>query len=189
MRLFVGIDLPPDVLGALASHVGAQRRTLPDAKWVGVEALHLTLCFIGETQEAAMPRLDRCLSRAVRGQSRFHIGLASAGCFPKGKGAIRILWVGVEAPEPVVDLQHRVSTSLVDEGLMSPDERPFHPHVSIARCKRSWARSAGKRWEASLVGPVGSEFAVDEVVLFRSRLEPGGARYDRLRRFGFGESR
>jgi len=188
VRLFVGIGLSPKVVETLAAHVSSQRRCLPDAKWIGIDALHLTLCFIGETPETLMPRLDHCLSRGVAGQSSFRIQLAGAGCFPKGKGPTRILWLGVEAPEPVIDLQRSVSASLVGGDLMSPEERPFHPHVSIARCKRPWPRSAGERWEASLVGPLGSPFAVDEVILFRSRLEPGGARYDRLRTFRLGVS-
>ena len=188
MRLFVGIGLPALVSETLASHVSAQRKSLPAAKWVRVDALHLTLCFLGETEEAAIPSLDRCLSRGLVGQPRFDLRLAQAGCFPNAKAAVRILWVGVENPEPVVDLQQRVSASLVNERFVAPEDRPYHPHVTIGRCKRPWTRAAGERWEASLRGPLGSSFKVDEVVLFRSRLDRDGARYDRLGRFGLGES-
>ena len=51
MRLFLALNLPPDV--AVAAHAAAEplRRAAPAISWVPAERLHLTVKFLGERSE------------------------------------------------------------------------------------------------------------------------------------------
>jgi RNA 2',3'-cyclic 3'-phosphodiesterase len=56
-----------------------------------------------------------------------------------------------------------------------PEERPYHPHVTLARCKAP----TDLRTAVAALGaePVGPAWMVDEVVLFESRTRREGAEY------------
>ncbi len=186
MRVFVGIDMPQDVRRVLVDHVAALEPSLPPAKWVKQEAYHITLTFLGEVEEAAIPLIDKTLSGSIVDQERFTLRLKSAGCFPTSRGLVRVLWIGVDHDLPTVRLQTRVATALEDAELVQAEHRPYHPHVTVARCRKPWARKAGEIWTSSLEDVLGEPFEVSEIVLFRSQLASSGARYDRLRSYPFG---
>jgi 2'-5' RNA ligase len=65
-----------------------------------------------------------------------------------------------------------------------PDDRPFHPHVTLARLKRA----GDLRPTVAALGPdpVGPPWVVGEVVLFQSRTRSSGAHYVERARFGLG---
>jgi 2'-5' RNA ligase len=58
-----------------------------------------------------------------------------------------------------------------------PEERPFRPHVTLARCDPNWPRGAAEKFASAFPGEIGPPFTVDRGVLMESRLSPRGARY------------
>ena len=58
MRLFIGIAIPRPLRDEVGERIEALQRRLPAARWVSAEKLHLTLSFLGETEEAALPTLS-----------------------------------------------------------------------------------------------------------------------------------
>ena len=187
MRLFVGVEIPPEARQALSKHVAIHKPNLPPTKWVKQEAYHITVVFLGEVDETSIPLFDQALSSAVVDQENFSLQLKEAGYFPRTRGPVRILWVGVDNDLLVVRLQDRVTSVLEHAKLVEAERRPYHPHVTIARCKKPWARYAGETWRSSLEGRLGQSYEVTEIVLFRSRLNSSGARYERLRSYPFGD--
>lgn len=75
-------------------------------------------------------------------------------------------WVG--------DAQARLASDLVEAGLARAEERPFTPHLTLAR------RPARRRPRPPLPEPPGGTIRVEGVSLFRSLPGPGGTRYVRL---------
>lgn len=61
IRLFVGLDLPPEI----ADHVYSLRGGLENARWQEKEKLHLTLYFIGNVPEDKVHDIIQEL-RAIR---------------------------------------------------------------------------------------------------------------------------
>ena len=57
-----------------------------------------------------------------------------------------------------------------------PEERPFWPHVTLARVRK------GERARPLDLEPPADEFVASEVTLYRSRLSPKGASYEALER-------
>ena len=128
-RLFVAVDLPEEVIKV----VTAVREELPGARWVPAEQLHLTLRFIGEVDEALFKHIKSALA-TVKGRP-FRMALQGIGHFPPGKHP-RVLWVGMEENEALLQLQQDVELALVNAGL-APEERRFSPHITIARLKET----------------------------------------------------
>jgi 2'-5' RNA ligase len=58
-----------------------------------------------------------------------------------------------------------------------PEERPYNPHLTLARCPEPWPRPAIDTFTAAFAGPVGEPFPVPRVALFESRPGAGGSRY------------
>ena len=125
-RLFVGIDLPPE----LDDHLELMCYGLPGARWEGTEKFHLTLRFIGEVNG----RVHREIIDALQELEvpAFQLGLKGIGMFPP-RGPPTSVWAGIADPDPVVALKHRVDAGLRKIHGLGPDPRKFAPHVTIAR--------------------------------------------------------
>jgi RNA 2',3'-cyclic 3'-phosphodiesterase len=123
LRLFIGIGFPP----ALKLQLSLLRSGVPGAKWVDPGNFHLTLRFIGETDEVVAADIDDALAR-LRAR-RFTLQLAGTGVFGDRP---RSLWVGVERNPELVALRDKIEQALIRAGL-PPEPRKFAPHVTLAR--------------------------------------------------------
>src|SRR6516162_8980527 len=128
LRLFVGIGFPP----GLKLRLSLLSSGIPGAKWVDPGNFHLTLRFIGETDEGVAADIDDALAR-LRAR-RFALQLAGTGVFG-GADKPRSLWVGVERSPELVALRDKIEQALVRVGL-APEPRKFSPHVTLARLHR-----------------------------------------------------
>lgn len=123
LRLFTGIDLPPELKLSLSMLGGG----LPGARWVDAGNYHITLRFIGEVNEATASDIDEALARIKA--PRFEIALSGLGTFGN-----RQLWVGVERSDALFHLRDKIESALVRLGL-EPEGRRYQPHVTLARLK------------------------------------------------------
>lgn len=168
-RLFVAVDLPDDVkqrLGTIAAGVAG-------VKWLTHDQMHLTLRFIGETDEKQFQAI-RTLMGSIRSEP-FDIALKGVGQFPP-KGPARVLWVGLDAPPALVALQRRIELALTGIGL-PPEDKPFSAHVTLGRLKDLPNPETIRLFmdkHAALQSP---PFTVREFVLYSSFLRPDGPFY------------
>jgi len=125
LRLFVGIGFPPELKLRLSLLCSG----MPGAKWVDPGNFHLTLRFIGETDEGVAADIDDALARLR--SHRFALQLAGTGVFG-GADKPRSLWVGVERSPELLGLRDKIEQALVRVGL-PPEPRKFSPHVTLAR--------------------------------------------------------
>lgn len=166
IRVFVGIDMPAGVRRLLSS-LGS---SIPGARAVPEEQIHLTLRFIGEVEanqfqdiKARLLEIDaRPLTTAIRGVGHFP---------PRGKP--RIVWAGLESAGDIMILRNRVNNLLSQCGV-EPERRKFHPHVTIARLKNSPPErvAAFLQTNALLQSP---KIVIDHITLYSSRLHVDGA--------------
>jgi 2'-5' RNA ligase len=129
IRLFVALDLPPELKTQLALLAGG----IPGAKWVPAENYHLTLRFIGEVQNWRAQEVDEALAQ-IRARP-FELALKGAGMFEKG-GRVQSLWIGTERNDGLSFLQCKIETALQRIGL-EPERRRFAPHVTLARTDKA----------------------------------------------------
>lgn len=168
MRLFVGLPLPLEIRKSLSILAPG----LPGAKWVDLKNLHLTLCFIGEADNARAKDIDAELS-AIDFPA-FPLSLGGIGHFGSGQ-KIRSLWAGIKQSQFLTSLYEKVSFALVRAG-QPPERRRFIPHVTLARFKDGHAHAAGRFIEANN-GFAAGPFNVVSFALFESHLGRAGADY------------
>ncbi|HWE76407.1 MAG TPA: RNA 2',3'-cyclic phosphodiesterase [Stellaceae bacterium] len=165
LRLFVGIDLPPELKLSLS----LMATGLPGAKWVDPGNYHLTLRFIGEIDEGQAEDVDAALAH-IHGP-RFDVALATVGHF-----GMRQLWVGVERNEALQHLHDKIESALSRLGF-PPEERRYMPHVSVARLKATnESRLQAYLSEHALYRA--PAFRVDHFSLIASYLTKSGAIYE-----------
>lgn len=168
IRLFAALALPDAVRERLA----LVRAPLPGARWIPPENMHVTLRFIGEVEPPVATEIDVALSRVVA--PAFDIRLAGLGTFGS-RGRVRALWAGVEKSEPLAHLQAKIEAACVHAGL-PPEERKFHPHVTLARCKNVPEAPAAE-FAATYEGFGLPAIPVEGFTLYSSRMGRSGAAY------------
>lgn len=187
MRAFVGVGLGSKARQALAAQVGAERRELGRVRWIPEANWHVTLLFLGEIDEGQRARIGETLRKTCRAAPPFTLELGGGGAFPV-RGKARVLWVGFADPTPMIGLQRRVAEACRSRGQLF-DEKPYHPHVTVARCRSGLPRASAAGWASDVPRRIGSAFPVDRVHLFRSLLGTEGARYCVLDSFELSGSR
>ena len=175
MRLFIATTFPADVLRPLNERVEKLKPKLPKASWLRPETQHLTFAFLGEQQESVVDKI------ALDGGCGFDARLHGCGFFPNRRHA-RVGWVGAEPQERFIDLAQRVRDGVTAAGVeLEPNE--FKPHLTLMRIRDRWPPMATELFEKSLHDFQSAPFAVHEVTLYLSRLNPSGAIHTPLRTF------
>ena len=144
---------------------------VPPANW------HLTLRFLGDT-----PAEQRdCLVHKVRSAplgAAFTVRFGGWGAFPSAARA-RVVWLGVSRGEKDLQaLAAAVEEAARRAGFPAEDKR-FTAHLTVSRVRPPQSVAA---WLGAAPLP-DAEMRVGEIVLFRSVLGQGPARYEAVERF------
>lgn len=176
-RLFVAVELPDAVCDAIHDAAAPWRRSIAGFRFSAPEALHLTIVFIGQVDPGEVEAIEQSVASAAADVEAISTGLTRFGSFPE-RGKARVLWVGLDDPVGhLVDLAAVVAARL--EAFLEPDDRPYHPHITIAR-----ARHPVVVPPALLADEVPQlRFGIDALTLFRSHLGGEAPRYERLGRW------
>jgi RNA 2',3'-cyclic 3'-phosphodiesterase len=192
-RLFVGVPLPLQAASEIEAVVEGVR-AMPlatgarDVRWVRLDGLHLTLRFLGPTLPDRVEATTDAVARAAENAGGpFEIELAGAGSFPPGRRP-RTLWIGLSAgADRLGDLARSTHDALRDAG-WPPEERPFRPHLTVARSDGVPAGALVADRLAAAMGERRIQFVVDKLGLFESITGGGPARYVPVALFGLGAS-
>jgi 2'-5' RNA ligase len=172
-RLFLAVTLDDEVRHGLAAFLESELagRTLP-GRPVRPENWHLTLRFLGRSTEEQRDRVLGFVDTRVDG-APFVIGFTGLGAFPRSTRAA-VLWLGVgRGSSDLAALAALAEEAAVAAGFEAED-RPFHPHVTLARIRPPQDVS-------TLIADVADFPKTQEVhalTMFRSHAGPGGVRYE-----------
>jgi RNA 2',3'-cyclic 3'-phosphodiesterase len=165
-RLFVSIDLPAaieKILVDLDPHI-------PGARWTAGDQMHLTLGFFPDVPEDVDLALREKLS-AIEFRA-FFLPIEGLGKFPP-KGPPKIIWIGVGSGHPhLFQLHKRVQEAALAVALEA-DLRPWHPHITLARC-RDVPEGALRKFFKSNAELDAGMIRVDAFHLYCSELTPAG---------------
>lgn len=174
MRLFIAIELTAEVKKLLAR----LQTAIPGARWVPAEQLHLTLAFLGEVDEVTCELLSRKLTEIFA--AGFTLHFSGTGCFPDRRRP-RVIWAGLSPSPKLTGLAGLVSNAVLSCDIPQ-EERPFSPHITLARCSQPASREVSTFLEQHRqlkLPPV----KVREFILFQSRLTQQGATHIQLGQF------
>lgn len=184
-RVFVAIELPQAARKRLIERIDQLRDSIPEARasWSREENLHLTLKFLGDIPAANVGALSQAVEQAALSARPFEILFGGCGVFPS-HGPPRVLWIGIDDPSgSLAKLYRRLEDECAGAGFVR-EERPFHPHLTIARLRKP----EGARRLAALHREIAfSSFpvVVSELCVFRSELGNEGSKHTALSRQKF----
>lgn len=168
------------LLAKISKHLGV--------RWIGPDQVHITLCFIGDTEEALVPKLEQKLNQALFSFEPFDVVLGGLGAFPHLNNP-KVLYIPViKGAAGFQELEKRVTFNLGELGI-KPDEKEYHPHLTLGRVKDERAvretvkvlqEACPTQWET---------WTADRFILFQSRLTSKGPIYTQLNVFEFGKNR
>ena len=174
MRLFVAVDLAPDVRDALAEAVAPLRKDFPKARWVPPQNWHMTLKFLGSVPPELSDRVSASVGEVATAAEPFETHLRDLGGFPNERRG-RVLWAGLWDPEG-----HLAALASALDDALEPefeiDDREFTAHLTIARFDPLVPLGP---MLASIEVPQAS-FVVDRLVLYRSHLRRPAPYYESL---------
>lgn len=165
-RLFVALDPPEQSREELV----ALCQGLPDSRWTVPEQLHLTLCFIGETDGSSFLDIREALQEVTA--APFNLKLEGLGLFPPRRSP-RVLWVGVQANAALNQLQRKIVNCVRGCGVIL-EKRKVTPHITLARLQEG-ALPRLERYLGAHALFSAAPFEVSHFTLYASVLGRNGA--------------
>ena len=181
-RLFIAVELTPAARRYTEEALRMFKEGLPSGvRWVRPEGIHLTLKFLGNVSNDAIPTIESGMRRAAEGIYPFTVRVQGAGCFPSSRRP-RVLWLGLQGElESLLTAQSRLEDSLEALGV-DRETRPFRSHLTVGRVSGGLPKGWSERLEKTLeiVGAMGPcDLPVDGLSLMESVLGKEGAVYTR----------
>jgi 2'-5' RNA ligase len=178
MRLFIGLDLPGEVVRNLERLLDRLR---PAARlnWSPPANLHITTKFIGEWPEERLAELQAALG-GLPSREVIEVQVHRVGFFPNPHSP-RSFWCGIDAPA-LCALAADTDRALSALGITA-DTRDFSPHLTLARIKERPHLQALREAVAALPSLDFGRFEADRFFLYQSTLRPAGSVYTKLAEF------
>jgi len=185
IRSFLAIELPKTILKKIEEVQGDLKSTHADVRWVNPEKIHLTIKFFGNIEESRIDPIFKAIEEPIQNTQPFSLRVRGVGAFPQMKNP-RVIWMGLMDGKEIFTLfQKQIETQLEKIGFQ-PEDRPFHPHLTLGRMKSSRGKEElVERMEKYREGEFGT-FQVERLVLFKSDLRPTGPIHTPLKEMKLG---
>ena len=132
-RTFVALPLPAGLVKPCVKLIDQLHGSGMDARWSEAEDLHITLAFLGELTPSAIVACCRAAARVASTVGSFGISLEGLGVFPS-LDRPRVLWAGLRKGQlESAGLNKALLEAMQAEPLLRPEDRGFHPHVTLGR--------------------------------------------------------
>lgn len=161
MRLFVAIRFNTEVQKVLVDCIKTLKSNSLSGNFTRTENLHLTLAFIGETNNLNVAK--KCIDSIAC--SKFEITLNGFGRFGD------LWWIGLDKNPKLAKLAEELQQKLRDCGFNIPI-RPFKPHITIARQVKTHSEI--------LLNVPNISMTVDKISLMKSERIDGRLTYTQL---------
>lgn len=166
IRLFLAIDIPDSI----KTEIAGLGRSIPQARPVPVEQLHLTLKFIGEVEGSRLLDIQGALTEISRPQ--FMLSLQGVGTFPP-RGTPRVLWAGVHPVDQLLALRRAIENSLAAVDIPR-EKQKYSPHLTLSRLNNSPLRHLQQFLAGNALLQT-RPFTVTAFSLYKSQLTRNGA--------------
>jgi 2'-5' RNA ligase len=173
IRTFIGVEVGPlDELVKFEREINDLR---VDAKLVEPENIHMTLKFLGDTEEDQIPEIIKIITKSINNIKPFTIKIKEAGVFPN-LNYIKVIWVGIIDPGPMPEIAKKLNSQLKSLGFRS-EKRGFKPHITLGRVKTRKNKDQLKRLIINNKDRIFGEININSVKLIKSVLDSKGPTY------------
>ena len=182
MRLFVALEIPPEVRENLATLLASLRAITKEPRWVRAENLHVTLKFLGEVADDRLDAVRSALGE-IHSDNAVTLEFRGLGFFPNNKHP-RVFWAGMEASSNLKMLAENIEAAMEKLGVPR-EKREFSPHLTLARFERPRLLEALCKPIAENRERTFGSLRTNEFYLIQSKLKLSGAEYTTLATFQF----
>jgi RNA 2',3'-cyclic 3'-phosphodiesterase len=187
VRAFLAIPRDTAWSESARRFVETVRSTLPEAGWTRPPAWHLTIKFLGETSREALAAFRETISRVAADAAPGELRAQGAIAFPS-RGPARVLAIAFAQSEALAGLD-RLAAAAEGEARrlgLQKEDRPFHPHVTLARARSRWPARAVDHFREAAAAWSFPLWRAGSCVIYTSRLEPSGAVHTPVAEWPFG---
>jgi len=176
-RRFIAVEIPiNEKIKKLHEEIA---RLSTNIKLVELENMHITLKFLGDTNEDIIENIHHIIQNSIQDIQPFSIQLKGTGVFPN-QNYIKVIWVGIEKTEKMSLISSSLNTQLSTLGFKE-EKRGFKPHLTIGRVKSA----IGKDQLISIIDKyreiIFDKIIIDCIYLKKSTLTPKGPIYEILK--------
>lgn len=179
LRLFIAMELSPEIQNQLSQIQKQLKSSGADVKWVKPENIHLTLKFLGETKTSLVENIEKNLQETAEHFEKFEFQLNELGAFPRIQSP-RVIWVNAFEPMGIIAKIVSILEEKLEKLGFAKECREFTPHITIGRVRSSDARFnlVEKLKQEKINQPQIQK--VNKLTLFKSTLTPSGPIYEIL---------
>jgi RNA 2',3'-cyclic 3'-phosphodiesterase len=167
---FIAVPIPIEISERLLLLQAELKELFPFRSWVHKQDYHITLAFLGEASSIQLDQVKQAMEQIAKSHCSFMLTLDKIGVFGN-RLAPRILWQGVKEEPKLRELREDVYHACIDIGF-SLDQRPFAPHITIARKWQGEKEFALEKIRTMTAGKVeNASFLAAHIVLYQTHLE------------------
>jgi len=173
VRAFLAIPLTRQLQESIRSLQTSLQPRIQGVRWTRPENMHLTLNFFGDTTQESLEKIKVSVLSVKGCQRPFPLEVKGLGAFPS-QHRPRVIWLDLEPKEQLRQLHGNCLRALHAVGVAT-ETRPYSPHLTIGRLRQQQPDLTDlcNSVAQNLIG----QLRVDRLVLFESRLRPGGAEH------------
>jgi len=185
IRSFVAVDINQNIKESIYEIIEKYKKA-GEIKWVPKENIHITLYFLGNVEEKALPLVVELVEHATSKVKPFSVVVSGISAFPS-LSRPRVFWVGVENPGGELKniykniLQGLNRIELSGTGI-EIENRGYKPHLTLGRIKGSFSKHLIMDLEKEGKKNFGTHL-VNNVMLYKSILGKGSPVYQPLHIF------
>jgi len=175
LRTFIAFETPEAIRQSITAFQSDLRRYGADVRWEPPDKFHVTIKFLGKTEESQLPVLTRQIQSVCGTHRSFEVWYRGAGAFPDLKHP-RVIWLGCENEDgTLAGIKSALDTALLPHGF-EIEGRPFRPHVTLGRIRSpEGLHYLTPKLENITFEPLMG--TIREVLIVKSVLRPQGAAY------------
>jgi 2'-5' RNA ligase len=188
VRAFVAVPPDPGWVESAAELVSRLRPSLPDASWTRPPSWHLTLKFLGEVAEEVLEAFLERFGPLAAERAPGDLAARGSLVLPP-RGPARVLAVGFAETAGLDEVRRLAADAerVAREAGAEREERPFRPHVTLARVRRPWPRGAVTSYETAVREWRFPAWPAGGCTLYSSRLAAAGAVHTPIAQWAFGK--
>lgn len=181
IRAFIAIEIPAEIRTKISELQNSLKAYGGRVSWTKPDNIHLTLKFLGDTEEKIIDEIAAGLQQAVQNTPCFTITVQGTGAFPNFKRP-RVIWIGAKSEgDQLQKLASQIHDCMTNFGF-EKEKRRFSAHLTLARVKDARGIEPIMEKLRSYDQFVAGTFDVKELYLIKSELHPAGAIYTPLKK-------
>lgn len=190
-RLFVAVNLPLELKRELGNIEKEINSAFPEEianeelfKWVEMENLHITLLFIGQVGDSAVPKLAEAINSVIKNYKPMEIKTKKVCYGPPKAMPPRLVWLELEKNSQLAKLAQDLQETMQKAGVLrNAEKREFSGHITLARIKTWIFKQINPEEQPNITRDFTAEIPVNSIELMESVLKKTGPEYIVLQSF------